>query len=184
MCRPKTWHARNVPVRLVSRSRFQSDSGKSSVGARWLNPAALTRISTFPNVWTEACSTFSNDPRSPTSQLMRSDLRPMDSISSAIPFTSSMRRALGTTSAPASASPRASVRPIPEVPPITTATLSSSCRGLYANRDLQFAAWRTLVEPVLQCWAQERGRAFIKIDGGVWMRAKNRSWRQGADRAL
>jgi hypothetical protein len=29
-----------------------------------LNPAALTRISTFPSVWTEACSTFVNDPRS------------------------------------------------------------------------------------------------------------------------
>src|SRR3984893_5187859 len=112
-------------------SRFQSASGKSNVGARWLNPAALTRISTFPSVWTEACSSLVNDPRSATSQLIRSDRRPRDSISSAITFTSSRRRELGTTSAPASASPRARVRPIPELPPITTATLPLRSSFLY-----------------------------------------------------
>src|ERR1700680_1406033 len=112
-------------------SRFQSASGKSNVGARWLNPAALTRISTFPSVWTEACSTLANDPRSATSQLTRSDRRPRDSISSAIRFTSSRRRELGTTSAPASANPRARVRPIPELPPITTATLPLRSSFLY-----------------------------------------------------
>ncbi len=82
MCRPKTWHARNVPVRFVSMSLFQSASEKSRVGARWLNPAALRRMSTFPNASTEACSNFSNDPRSATSELTRSDRRPIDSISS------------------------------------------------------------------------------------------------------
>src|ERR1700682_2873414 len=112
-------------------SRFQSASGKSNVGARWLNPAALTRISPFRSVWTEACSTLANDPRSATSQLTRSDRRPRDSISSAITFTSSRRRELGTTSAPASASPRARVRPIPELPPITTATLPLRSSFLY-----------------------------------------------------
>src|SRR5271155_5191413 len=131
MCRPNTWHARNVPVRFVSMSLSQSASEKSRVGARWLNPAALRRMSTFPNAWMEACSNFSSDPRSATSQLTRRDRRPTPSISSAITFTSSMWRALGTTSAPASASPRASVRPIPELPPITTATLPSRSSRLY-----------------------------------------------------
>ena len=42
-------------------------------------------------------------------------------ISEAAAATSGARRALGITSAPACARPRAMARPIPELPPITTA---------------------------------------------------------------
>src|SRR5438046_888127 len=49
MCRPKMRQARSVPVRLVSRIASQSASATSSVGARAVRPAALTRMSTLPH---------------------------------------------------------------------------------------------------------------------------------------
>ena len=49
MPRPKTWHARSVPVRLVSRMAFQSASSTSSVGVRLVRPAQLIRMSTRPS---------------------------------------------------------------------------------------------------------------------------------------
>ena len=123
ICRPKTWQVRKVPVKLVSIREAQSFSGKSRVGARWLYPAELTRMSTFPNVLTIDSSKRSREARSVTSEVIDNDRRPKASISPAAILTCSCRRAVGTTSAPAWASPSAIARPIPEVPPTTTATL-------------------------------------------------------------
>jgi len=54
--------------------------------------------------------------------------RPPDSISDATSSIFSLRRPDGTTSAPAAASPRLRARPIPDVPPMTTATLLDKFR--------------------------------------------------------
>src|SRR5688572_3218895 len=53
---------------------------------------------------------------------MRSVRRPRDSIAAATSSMSGARRAVATTSAPASARPSARTRPIPLVPPTTTTT--------------------------------------------------------------
>src|SRR5262249_13772888 len=60
---------------------------------------------------------------SDASDAIRSVRRPRRSISAATSSMRLIRRPVTTTSAPASASPRASVRPIPLVPPTTTALL-------------------------------------------------------------
>jgi hypothetical protein len=123
MCRPKTWHARSVPVRFVSRIADQSPSLISSVGVRFVRPAQLTSTSAFPNAPTVLSRSRWSDARSVTSEVSRSVFRPRDSISLAVASTCSRRRDDATTSAPASASPWARARPIPEVPPRTTAVL-------------------------------------------------------------
>ncbi len=130
MCLPKTWQARRVPVRFVSIISRQSSSGNVSVGARLILPALLTRMSTLPKRETVSASSFSRDPRSCMSQVRRRVARPRASISAAVSSTCSWRRAEATTSAPASASPRLMARPMPEVPPTTTAILPSSCKDL------------------------------------------------------
>src|SRR5579862_4980705 len=56
-----------------------------------------------------------------TSVVTARDFRPRARISPAADCTSISRRPVGATSAPARARARASIRPIPEVPPMTTA---------------------------------------------------------------
>jgi len=91
----------------------------SSVGARFVRPAELTRMLTLPKAPSVSPSTRSRDARSDTSDVRRSDRLPSSSISRATVSTCSARREVGTTSAPASANPWAMARPIPEVPPTT-----------------------------------------------------------------
>src|SRR5919112_499495 len=136
MCRPKTWQARSVPVRFVSSMSFQSSSAKSSVGARFVRPAELTSMSTRPKASRQAASNASSEARSATSDVTRSVRLPRSSISAAAASTCSARREVGTTSAPASASPCATARPMPDVPPTTTATLPVSSKGAYPIRRL------------------------------------------------
>src|SRR5436305_12094901 len=88
-------------------------------------------MSTFPNFSTQLFSSLSKELRSATSHVARSVRLPSASISSASSSTSSLRRALETTSAPPCANPSASVLPIPELPPTTTATLPSKSSCLY-----------------------------------------------------
>src|SRR6266581_3416160 len=54
----------------------QSDSEKSSVGARFVRPAELTRMSTFPSAFTLESRSFSSEPRSDTSEVTRNERRP------------------------------------------------------------------------------------------------------------
>src|SRR5215813_11007134 len=110
---------------------FQSCSFRSMVGVRFVRPAALTRISTFPNLRTTDSSNASSDARSMTSEVNRRARRPRASASRAAESTCSARRDVGTTSAPASANASMIARPRPEVPPITTATLSFNSRPRY-----------------------------------------------------
>src|SRR4030095_9429901 len=105
-----------------------SSSEKSRVGARLVRPAEFTRISTLPNVLIDSFRTLCSEARSETSELTRRVCLPRASISFAAASTCSGRRDVGTTSAPASAIPLAIAKPIPDVPPTTTATLSLSSR--------------------------------------------------------
>src|ERR1700756_4612723 len=93
------------------------------VGARSILPAQFTRMSTFPRFSIVFARRISREARSHTSQVARRVWRDSDSISRAVASTCSTRREEATTSAPAAAKPRASTRPIPDVPPITTAVL-------------------------------------------------------------
>src|SRR5262245_36979620 len=109
---------------------FQSDSPNVIVGARFVRPAEFTRISTLPKDSIVSERRCCNESRSETSEQTRNDRTPRFSISEAAFSTSSLRRELGMTSAPASAKPYAIALPMPEVPPITTATLPLKSRGL------------------------------------------------------
>src|SRR5580704_16586948 len=86
-------------------------------------PAQFTRISTLPNCAQTASKSACRLERLATSQGIASEPRPAALICAATDSTSSRRRPEGTTLAPAVARPLASVRPMPDVPPITTAVL-------------------------------------------------------------
>ena len=118
---PNTWQLRNMPVMLVSITRSQSASLISSVGTRLVVPAAYTMMSSRPKVSTQASLTRSSSDVSATSAGTRRVRRPRPSISAATASTFAARRPVTTTSAPASARPRAMARPMPLVPPTTTA---------------------------------------------------------------
>src|SRR5262249_6722161 len=92
-------------------------------------PAAATTISTWPNAETQASRSCWSDPRLPTSDGCRSVRRPRASIAFAASSPAPSRRPVATTSAPASANPSASARPIPVVPPTTTATRPDRSKG-------------------------------------------------------
>ncbi len=109
-------------MRFVSITRAQSASSVSSVAALCVIPAALTRMSTLPNFSSTASCSDCSEARSCTSLVTASERHPMASISAATFLTCSRRRELGTTSAPAPASPCAIACPNPVVPPVTTAT--------------------------------------------------------------
>src|SRR5271170_5102562 len=123
MCLPKIWQARSVPVTFVSMMPSHVSSETVSVGSLLILPAQLTRISTLPNAFTVPSSSTCRLSRSATSELSRSDRRPVASIAFAASSTCSGPRKLATTSAPASARPIAIAKPIPDVPPTTTADL-------------------------------------------------------------
>ena len=106
---------------LVSITRSQSASLISSVGTRLVVPAAYTMMSSRPKVSTQASLTRSSSDVSATSAGTRRVRRPRPSISAATASTFAARRPVTTTSAPASARPRAMARPMPLVPPTTTA---------------------------------------------------------------
>src|SRR5215469_13856367 len=95
-------------------------------------------MSTFPNSTSTRWHSPSKLARLPTSQSIAKVLRPNFSISSATSSTNCRRRPLGTTSAPATANPLASVRPMPEVAPITTAVWESRSKAGYPM--IQFLA--------------------------------------------
>ena len=83
---------------------------------RFVRPAQLTRISTPPISLQAAARRSSTSAASATSQGRASERTPISRISLVIFCTSSGRRPVAITFAPASANPLASVSPIPLVP--------------------------------------------------------------------
>src|SRR6267154_1503222 len=129
MWRPTTRQARSVPFKFVSTILFHSASETSSVGVRLVMPAQFTSICTPPNAEQVALRSSLREDSSVTSQEISIERRPDALISCVAERASSVRRPVATTSAPAVARPFASARPMPLVPPITTAILlvRSSC---------------------------------------------------------
>lgn len=116
-----------APFRLVSRIWSHSASSCSNAGVRCVIPAQFTRMSTFPNSSITLSRSASKLARSPTHYRRPAPhlLIISQIISQTASCTSERRRPVGTTLAPASASPMASAEPIREVPPITTAVFES-----------------------------------------------------------
>src|SRR5580765_7604879 len=112
-------------------TRCQSSSVMSSVATFLLTPAQYRTTSIWPKVRRIASEASVSDRRSRTSVASRSVRRPSASISVATSSTSGARRAVATTSAPAWASPSARTRPMPLVPPTTTATRPSRLKRLF-----------------------------------------------------
>lgn len=129
MAGANNWHVRRLPVRFVSRIAAHSSSGISRAGVRLIEPAQLIRMSTRPNAARTASRAWVTDLRSVTSIGVFRERRPRRSISHTVSSTASRRREHGTTSAPASARPIASALPMPDVPPVMTATFPSRLRG-------------------------------------------------------
>src|SRR6185312_11164757 len=123
---PNTWQARRVPVRFTSMIESQISSVHSSVGMRRVVPAELTRISTLPNSVSTASRSRTSVARSVTSDATRRVRRPTASISAATESTPLWARDVATTSAPAAARPSDNARPMPSVPPTTTAVFPVS----------------------------------------------------------
>src|SRR5262245_25658258 len=119
-----------MPVTFVSRMRFQSASLISTDGTRLVTPAATTTMSTWPKAARHASRSAAIDSTRATSTGCRSVRRPSRSMTAATSSTTSARRPVATTSAPASANPSAIARPMPDVPPTTTAV-----RPVRSNRD-------------------------------------------------
>ena len=84
-------------------------------------PAEFTKISTRPKDSRVLACNASIDDRSSTSTVSASDRRPAALMSAVVCSTSDVRREAAITSAPAFASPSAIARPMPDVPPSTTA---------------------------------------------------------------
>src|SRR5262249_27095812 len=99
----------------------QSPSSISTDFTRFVVPAAQTTMSTWPNDARHVSRRPPSDRASPTSAGWRSVRRPVLSMVLATSSTMSARRPVATTSAPACASPIAIARPMPDVPPTTTA---------------------------------------------------------------
>jgi hypothetical protein len=125
MAGPNDWQARRVPVAFVSMMPFHSSSVVSSVGMRWMRPAQLIKMSTLPNSASTTSRSASTEARLVTSEVTLSERRPRARISAAVAETSASRREVGTTSAPAAAKPSERALPMPDAPPVTTATWPS-----------------------------------------------------------
>ena len=95
-------------------------------GGRRLTPAELTRMSGSPNAAAAASAPRSSEARSPRSALTHAASAPAARSPRAVSSSASSPRATSTTRAPGPARARAMPWPMPELPPVTTATLPSS----------------------------------------------------------
>jgi hypothetical protein len=103
------------------------------VGPRFIRPAEFARISTLPSVPSTVERRCSSEVRSLTSTAKERLRQPTASIAAGIVFTWASRRPVATTSAPACANPMAMARPMPDVPPTTTAVLPFRSKPRYAT---------------------------------------------------
>lgn len=135
MIRPKPRSAMPGPNRCPSRkgaSRFtamvvsHTSVSSSLIGGRRFTPAQLTRMSGSPKIPAASSAAVRTPARSPRSALTQAARQPSAASSSTVLTSFAPSRATTTTRAPARASAPAIARPMPELPPVTTATRSSS----------------------------------------------------------
>src|SRR6516164_8931531 len=123
---PKRWPSRKGAVRLTAMSRSQSAAVSAASGGRTLRPAAFTTMSGSPNGPVAASAARSRPAGSARSALTQADWPPSARSHAAVSASAASPRASTTTCAPARPSAPAMARPIPELPPVTSATRPSS----------------------------------------------------------
>ncbi|OXY95616.1 hypothetical protein BEK98_15860 [Streptomyces diastatochromogenes] len=103
-----------------------TSSPSSPIGGRRLIPAQLTRMSGSPNLPAASSAAARTPSRVPRSALTQAARQPSAVSSSTVAASCASLRATTTTLAPARASAPLMARPMPELPPVTTATRPSS----------------------------------------------------------
>ncbi len=123
---PNRWPSRNGAVRLTAMVRSQSARLSDSSGGRMFTPAQLTRMSGSPNA-AAACSAACSTPDlQDRSALTHAAWPPAARSPPAADSSRAASRATKTSRAPAPPSAAAIPAPIPELPPVTTATRPAS----------------------------------------------------------
>jgi hypothetical protein len=118
---------RNIPFRLTASTESHVDSSVSATGLPNASiPALLNATSSLPKAATVCDTAFAQSSAFETSVLMKMASPPALRISSATLCPSSCLREAIATFAPSFAKSKAVVRPIPELPPVTSATFSRS----------------------------------------------------------
>src|SRR5688572_10390492 len=121
--------------RLMRRTASQSASVMSSMGFLMLMPAALTRMSGGPNGRAASAAMVRSSARSARSMTSAAARPPLAAMPRLAVSSSASRRAARTIVAPASASANAISRPMPELPPVTSATRPSRLKMAGAGMD-------------------------------------------------
>src|SRR6266436_2959104 len=129
-CRIIDWttarETRNTLFRFVFRTRSHSSSLFSCAGPKSPMPALLTRIPIGPSFVSVAETNFPTSSARVTSAVCQKTLLVSPCSASAVARSFSLSRPQMATSAPSSASFIAIARPIPRLPPVTSATLPIS----------------------------------------------------------
>ena len=124
--RPTRWAMRNVPVRLMSITFLQVVSCIFSAHSMSPTPALFTSISILPTpVNTALTASFTESERA----ISTANARPFGSFSATARARSRSTSSTHTV-APRCAKSSAVARPMPEPPPVITATLPSSRKSL------------------------------------------------------
>src|SRR5262244_223509 len=127
-----------TPLRLTLMTRSKSSSVRSTNGAVVPIPALLNAASRWPYTarvcWTIVATCSAWD----TSVWTKQASPPAAWIISTVSSPSALRRAAITTLAPFRANAKAVALPIPELPPVTKATLPSNVCVIVAPPQLQF----------------------------------------------
>src|SRR6476646_5863739 len=119
----------NAPPRFTSIACHHSAGGACQAGpAGPLMPALLMRISTAPSPWHSSATAAAMARWSVTSAETAAATPPARLLSPTAAASSTGDRAMSATAAPASASRALSSLPRPRLPPLTTATMTSSGR--------------------------------------------------------
>jgi hypothetical protein len=126
ICGPNRCPSRNGAVRLTATSRSQCSSDSVPSGGRRFTPAQLTRMSGSPNAAAAADEARRTSVRSDKSALTQAAAQPAAHSEAEAADNRVGSRATRTTRAPANARADAMASPIPELPPVTTATRPSS----------------------------------------------------------
>ena len=130
---PNRCPSRNGAVRFTATIRSQCSSDREPSGGRRFTPAQLTRMSGSPNAAAAADAPRRTSARSERSALTQAAAQPASRSDLQVAESLVGSRATITTCAPASASAEAIASPIPELPPVTTATRPSSENNSFRN---------------------------------------------------
>ncbi len=129
---------------------WKTPSHTSFIGALRFTPTQLTRMSGSPNAPTTSSATVRTPSRVLRSPLTQAARPPCASSSPTVEARLSRLRATTTTLAPARAIAPAMARPIPELPPVTTATRPSKANSWerYAC-EVNYAPYARVLQPDL-----------------------------------